>query len=99
MNVDDLTENSVENKDMSGVKSNGSCPSVFLWGPLTKPHNKHSGPPLRSKQSKANIMPKPLKEGDCIGIAAPSSPFDKNQFKHGVTLLKKLGFQVWHRDD
>ncbi|OGQ44144.1 MAG: hypothetical protein A2W61_01660 [Deltaproteobacteria bacterium RIFCSPLOWO2_01_44_7] len=23
----------------------GSCPSVFLWGPLTKPHNKHSGPP------------------------------------------------------
>jgi len=22
-----------------------ACPSVFLWGPLTKPHGKHSGPP------------------------------------------------------
>lgn len=44
-------------------------------------------------------MPKPLKEGDCIGIAAPSSPFDKNQFKHGVSLLKKLGFEVYYRDD
>lgn len=44
-------------------------------------------------------MPKPLKEGDCIGIAAPSSPFDKNLFKHGVAALKKLGFEVWHRDD
>ena len=44
-------------------------------------------------------MTKPLKEGDCIGIAAPSSPFDKNQFKHGVSVLKKLGFEVYHRED
>lgn len=40
-----------------------------------------------------------LKKGDIIGIAAPSSPFDKNQFKHGVSVLKKLGFEVYHRDD
>lgn len=40
-----------------------------------------------------------LKKGDVIGVAAPSSPFDKNQFKHGVACLKKLGFEVWYRDD
>ena len=44
-------------------------------------------------------MFKPLKEGDVIGIAAPSSPFDRNQFKHGVAQLHKIGFEVWHRDD
>lgn len=40
-----------------------------------------------------------LKKGDCIGIAAASSPFDKNLFKHGVALLKKSGFEVYHRED
>ncbi|MDP2600156.1 MAG: LD-carboxypeptidase [Deltaproteobacteria bacterium] len=44
-------------------------------------------------------MPKLLKAGDVIGIAAPSSPFDRNQFKHGVAELHKMGFEVWHRDD
>lgn len=44
-------------------------------------------------------MPSPLKKGDTIGIAAPSSPFDKNQFRHGVALLKKAGFEVYHRED
>ncbi|MDO8527085.1 MAG: LD-carboxypeptidase [Deltaproteobacteria bacterium] len=44
-------------------------------------------------------MVQPLKEGDLIGIAAPSSPFDKQLFKQGVTLLQKMGFEVWYRED
>jgi len=41
----------------------------------------------------------PLKEGDTIGIAASSSPFDKNDFKKGVHVLESLGFNVHYRKD
>lgn len=41
----------------------------------------------------------PLKKGDTIGIAAPSSPFDKGDFKRGVQMLENLGFKVVHRKD
>lgn len=44
-------------------------------------------------------MVAPLKKGDLIGIAAPSSPFDKKFFEHGVALLEKLGFEVHYRND
>ena len=44
-------------------------------------------------------MVKPLKAGDVVGIAAPSSPFDRNLFKHGLSQLHKMGFETWHRDD
>lgn len=42
---------------------------------------------------------RPLKPGDTIGIAAPASPFDRGEFKRGVTLLEKMGFNVFHRKD
>ncbi len=42
---------------------------------------------------------RPLKQGDTIGIAAPSSPFDKGEFKRGIHILEKLGFNVHHRKD
>ncbi len=40
-----------------------------------------------------------IKKGDCIGIAASSSPFDKTLFLKGVQVLKKMGFQVHFRRD
>ena len=42
---------------------------------------------------------RPLKKGDTIGIAAPSSPFDKGDFKRGVHMLENLGFNVFYRKD
>lgn len=41
----------------------------------------------------------PLKLGDTIGIAAPASPFDRNEFKRGVHTLEKMGFNVFFRKD
>lgn len=43
--------------------------------------------------------PTALKKGDTIGIAASSSPFDKDAFKQGTDLLASLGFKVYFRDD
>jgi muramoyltetrapeptide carboxypeptidase len=40
-----------------------------------------------------------LKEGDVVGIAAPSSPFDRSLFLKGVRALERLGFGVYHRKD
>jgi len=35
-----------------------------------------------------------LKPGDCIGIVAPASPFDKTDFFSGIGILENMGFQV-----
>lgn len=43
--------------------------------------------------------PHPLKPGDTIGIAASSSPFNKEDFLSGVANLEKLGFKVFYQDD
>ena len=40
-----------------------------------------------------------LKAGDTIGIAAPSSPFDRAKFLKGVHALEKLGFKAHYRPD
>ena len=40
-----------------------------------------------------------LQKGDTIGIAAPASPFDRNEFKKGVKTIEEMGFSVYHRDD
>lgn len=40
-----------------------------------------------------------LKTGDTIGIAAPSSPFDRKLFMKGVHALERMGFKVYHRPD
>lgn len=40
-----------------------------------------------------------LKKGDAIGVAAPSSPFDRAKFMKGVHALEKMGFSVHYRKD
>jgi muramoyltetrapeptide carboxypeptidase len=35
-----------------------------------------------------------LQEGDCIGLAAPASPFKREAFAVGVAVLRDLGFRV-----
>jgi muramoyltetrapeptide carboxypeptidase len=43
--------------------------------------------------------PKALKAGNTIGIAAPSSPFDRSKFMKGVHALERRGFNIYHRND
>ncbi|MBT3181495.1 MAG: LD-carboxypeptidase [Deltaproteobacteria bacterium] len=43
--------------------------------------------------------PRALKAGDTIGIAAPSSPFDRKRFTKGVHILEKMGFDISYRHD
>jgi len=43
--------------------------------------------------------PKALVKGDVIGIAASASPFDRNEFKKGIHILKEMGFDVYYRED
>lgn len=46
-------------------------------------------------------MPRPraLQEGDLIGIAAASSPFEPDLFAAGIEAIRGMGFRVRHRDD
>jgi muramoyltetrapeptide carboxypeptidase len=39
-----------------------------------------------------SITTTPLQKGDCIGIVAPGSPFDKVKFSKGVSVIEKMGF-------
>lgn len=39
-------------------------------------------------------IPLRLKSGDCIGIVAPSSPFEETDFYGGIGILENMGFQV-----
>ena len=39
-----------------------------------------------------------LMPGDCIGIAAPSSPFIKEDFFKGIDILESMGFFVMFPD-
>lgn len=43
--------------------------------------------------------PAALRAGDTIGIAAPSSPFDKTKFLKGIHALESLGFKTFYRKD
>lgn len=40
-----------------------------------------------------------LKKGDTIGVAAPSSPFDRTKFMKGVHALERMGFKLYYRKD
>lgn len=42
---------------------------------------------------------KPLKKSDLIGIAASSSPFNRDAFLEGIQILQSFGFQTFYRDD
>ncbi len=38
--------------------------------------------------------PPPLRAGDTLGVIAPSSPFDEDQFQRGIAVLHSMGFQT-----
>lgn len=40
------------------------------------------------------VLSKPLREGDTIGIAAPSSPLQQKEIEKGIGFLKELGFNI-----
>lgn len=40
------------------------------------------------------IRPPRLHSGDTIGIAAPASPFDRQDFERGVAVLESMGYRV-----
>ncbi|MFC1482981.1 LD-carboxypeptidase [Candidatus Margulisiibacteriota bacterium] len=40
------------------------------------------------------IKPQHLERGDTIGIVAPASSFDKDNFKSGLKFLRKIGYRV-----
>ncbi|MFC1514777.1 LD-carboxypeptidase [Candidatus Omnitrophota bacterium] len=46
------------------------------------------------KRSRSVTKPQRLNRGDTIGIVAPASAFDAENFKRGVSMLKKLGYRV-----
>src|SRR5215831_17936434 len=40
------------------------------------------------------VRPPALREGDCIGLAAPASSFKEEELHSGVRVLQDLGFRV-----
>ena len=40
------------------------------------------------------VRPPALREGDCIGLAAPASAFQEEELHAGVRVLQDLGFRV-----
>lgn len=43
--------------------------------------------------------PRALQEGDLVGIAAASSPFEPDLFAAGIEAIERMGFGVRHRED
>jgi len=50
-------------------------------------------------KSKNTLIPARLKPGDKVGIAAPASPFDKENYNLGVRVLESMGLCVSVLDD
>ncbi len=48
---------------------------------------------------KALSKPRVLREGDCVGLVAPSSPFRRDAVQQGIRFLEEQGFAVRHRAD
>jgi muramoyltetrapeptide carboxypeptidase len=42
------------------------------------------------------VQPPALQEGDCIGLAAPASPFDRQALAIGIAVLQAWGYRVHH---
>ena len=47
----------------------------------------------------AFVKPPALRKGDCIGLVAPSSPFQQEALEAGIRFLEDEGFHVKHRPD
>jgi muramoyltetrapeptide carboxypeptidase len=45
------------------------------------------------------MLPRALKAGDTLGIAAPASPFDRQSFDAGVRVLEAMGFSLAVSED
>ena len=45
------------------------------------------------------VKPPVLREGDCVGLVAPSSPFQQDALKAGIRFLRDEGFLVRHLPD
>jgi muramoyltetrapeptide carboxypeptidase len=43
--------------------------------------------------------PSVLRKGDCVGLVAPSSPFQRDAVEHGIRFIEEQGFVVRHRAD
>ena len=58
-------------------------------------------PVFRTTRSNVPTLRKPhvLKKGATLGIAAPAGPIDETRLTAGVSMLRKLGFEVVHADD
>jgi muramoyltetrapeptide carboxypeptidase len=49
---------------------------------------------LSNMKSEKIKFPARLKLGDRIGIVAPAGPFDQETFDRGISILKKMGFEI-----
>jgi len=49
--------------------------------------------------SKNTLIPARLKPGDKVGIAAPASPFDMENYNRGVHVLESMGLYLSVLDD
>jgi muramoyltetrapeptide carboxypeptidase len=47
-------------------------------------------------KSKATVRPAPLSPGDTVGIIAPASPIERDQFEAGCAALRALGYEVFY---
>ncbi len=45
------------------------------------------------------VKPPVLRKGDCVGLVAPSSPFQQEALEAGIRFLEDEGFHVKHRPD
>lgn len=45
------------------------------------------------------VKPRSLKPGDTIGIVAPSSPFGREEFEKGLTVIRELGYEISLAED
>jgi muramoyltetrapeptide carboxypeptidase len=45
------------------------------------------------------LVPQPLLPGDRVSIIAPASPFDRDKFQSGLSVIEKMGFRPVFNDD
>ena len=47
-----------------------------------------------TKPNQPAIKPRRIKPGNVIGIAAPAGPYQEDEFKKGIAVIRDMGFQV-----
>jgi len=83
---------------MNAARKSRACPSVLLWGPLTKPHSQHCGPPtfprniyytMKKRIRKIAIL---TGGGDCPGLNAVIRAVSRSA-------IHDYGWEVWGIED